>query len=119
MTPYTLSEPHITEWSKRGWANNFYAKYPPHDADITISLFTTEMMDAAYQAGVVSRDGEIEALRADAAKWRVFVKRVNSPPSPTHNQWKLVEVCSMYGDEKELIYWEQIVADIAAEGKTP
>jgi hypothetical protein len=63
-TPYTLPEPHITEWSKRGWANNFYAKYPPHDADITISLFTTEMMDAAYQAGAASRDGEVEALRA-------------------------------------------------------
>jgi len=81
--------------------------------------FTPEQMHAAFAAGAASRDGEIEALRADAAKWRVFVKRVNSPPSPTHNQWKLVEVCSMYGDEKELIYWEQIVAAIAAEGKTP
>jgi len=118
MTPYTLPEPHITEWSKRGWANNFYAKYPPHDADITISLFTTEMMDAAYQAGAASRDGEIEALRADALRYRWLRNHVifGYPSSEGSSNKDAYLVVTGYGCKKSKKLTDQAIdAAIAAE----
>ena len=45
---------------------------------------------------------EIERLRADAARWRKFCKRMQHPGNPMRGKWRLVEISPMYGDEKDI-----------------
>jgi hypothetical protein len=66
MTPYTLPEPALLKQEGR----------KPY--------FTADQMHAAFAAGAASRDGEIEALRADAARYRNFI---NDMCAETFDTW--------------------------------
>jgi hypothetical protein len=60
---------------------------------------------------------EYEKLKADAERWVTFNQRMAKGLSPANTAWKLVEVCPMYGEEKEIRDWRgQIDAAIKQKG---
>jgi hypothetical protein len=68
----------------------------------TIETLLLSLSDA--QASLLAKEAECEALREDAARWRTFEKVLaRGLPGPAHKrQVRVIEICPMYGDEKEI-----------------
>lgn len=82
--------------------------------------FTPEQMQQAFKDGAASRDGEVEALRADAARYRWLRDHVifGYPSSEGSNDKAAYLVVTGYGYRESKKLTDQAIDAVrAAEGK--
>ena len=95
---------------------------PPHSARSPSGLvyYTADQMQQAFAAGAASRDSEIEALRADAARYRWLRDHVifGYPSSEGSSNKAAYLVVTGYGYRESKKLTDQAIDAVrAAEGK--
>ena len=98
-------------------------EYDPLTADLIERLFAASRKAANDEQDLLveaadaleAQATKITALRADAESWRKFQKILRQPMTRSHGLIRVVEVCPMYGDEKQI---QDVQGLVDARGKT-